>query len=501
MAIKDKDYESSFVIPEPKGVYQAQGDTNANVSYAYIAENIRTERGLLATAYGTTNKLPALGYAVETLERFYRRNRPDDPEVYVAAANGMILTYTSGDDAWIERRIGFTSNRWSCVTYEAVRNGDTVDILIMSNASDGMIAVYGDDLSVEEKPIIVMNGEDVTYSNLKFAQLGRYAERIWGIGDSRYPDSIFYSKPYNPFDWNPDTDVPEQGGGVVNHPTWDGESFVAITPFGGYLIASKQSTLYEVRGTDPSNFQISAAYGTDGPMYGTTIGVDRTLMLFLSRAGIGMYNGSTLSLLSKNALYETMDRRVPGLEQLATACVCNHVYYLALAVQEDDDPEVTSNNTVIEFDTLRSTFMIRKGLNIKDFFTINGEIYCTLAEEPYRIVKYNDSESVTYSGTIIHSVWETPWLDLGKRVMKRDFVVRFTAEADQDDVPINVSILTDTRLKMRSVMLQRHRKDFRLKIQNKGVRVKLRIESGKRAAGWRIFGGVQVEYTYDQLQR
>ena len=50
MAIKDSSYEGSFSIPMPKGVYQAEGDTNVRLDYAYLAENVRTERGLLATS-------------------------------------------------------------------------------------------------------------------------------------------------------------------------------------------------------------------------------------------------------------------------------------------------------------------------------------------------------------------------------------------------------------------------------------------------------------------
>ena len=135
--------KGSFQIPVPKGVYQAAGDTNVNADYAYIAENMRTERGLLATSYGTSRAFPALGHPIETLTRFYRRNRPDDPEVFVAAANGSIYTYTMGTEAWVERASGYASDNWSYVTYETQENGETVDTLIMSNAYDGMIAIYG----------------------------------------------------------------------------------------------------------------------------------------------------------------------------------------------------------------------------------------------------------------------------------------------------------------------------------------------------------------------
>ena len=134
-------YSGSFQIPTPKGVYQAAGDTNMDADYAYRAVNMRTERGLLATGYGTSRAFPALGAPIETLTRFYRRSRPDDPDVFVAGAGGAIYTYTMGTEGWVMRGEGFLSSRWSSVTYEAVQDGETVDILIMSNDRDGMIVI------------------------------------------------------------------------------------------------------------------------------------------------------------------------------------------------------------------------------------------------------------------------------------------------------------------------------------------------------------------------
>ena len=238
MAIKDSTYAGRFTIPTPKGVYQAAGDTNVNADYAYKAENMRTERGLLATSCGTSRAFPSLGYPIETLERFHRRSRPDDPDVFVAGAGGCVYTYTMGTEGWIQRADGFEGNRWSCVTYEAVENGETVDILIMSNAQDGMIAVYGSDLRVERKALTI--GDD--YAEVRFAVLGRYAERIWGTGAPGYPDNIFYSRPYDPFNWTDVPETPELGGGMIQQPTWDGDAFLSIVPFGGYLLAVKPHT-------------------------------------------------------------------------------------------------------------------------------------------------------------------------------------------------------------------------------------------------------------------
>jgi hypothetical protein len=493
--VYDKGYSGSFTIPTPKGVYQAAGDTNVNADYAYRAENMRTERGLLATAYGTSRAFPALGHPIETLTRFYRRNRPEDPEVFVAAANGAIYTYTLGTEAWVERGSGFSANDWSYVTYETSEDGQTIDLLLMSNAHDGMIAIHGSDLHVERKALTL--GDE--YAEVKFGVLGRHAERIWGSGVIDMPDSIFYSRPYDPFDWTDVPETPELGGGMINQPTWDGDEFIALRPFGGYLLAIKRNTVFEIRGTDPSSFTITEAYGTDGPVQDKTVVVDRLRTFFLSQTGIGMYDGSTLSLLAKNALYETMRMRMEGQQKAATACVCDHVYYLALCIKENEGDVLAENNAVIEFDAERGTFMVRKGIRVKDFYALGGKVYFTQADAPYEVLLYNDPKSGSYLGVPMRSVWETPWLDLGKSLKKSDFTLRFTADADDDDVPVDIMIITDKREKLKTVLIQSDRRDYKVSIKNSGVRVKLRIESGAKPAGWRIYGGVQVEYSMDEV--
>lgn len=494
MAIRDSSYEGSFSIPTPKGVYQAAGDTNVNINYAYRAQNMRTERGLLATAYGTKRAFPSVGAPVGTLARFYRRTRPDDPEVYVAAAGGGLYTYTMGTAGWVLRMGGLSSDTWSYVTYEAAVDGQTVDVMILSNAQDGMVAIYGSDLHAQKKPLAI--GDD--FADVKFAVLSRHAERIWGTGAPGYPDSIFYSKPYNPFDWTADTDTPQLGGGVIMQPSWDGDAFLALIPFGGYLLAAKRSTVYEIRGTDPSTYTIQSAYGTDGPVQARTICADGMSVLYLSGGGMGLYDGSEVKLLARDALAETMRMQMRGMQGTATACICEHIYYLALCVMEQEGDVVTENNCVIEFDIARGTFMLRSGLRVKDFYALDGKVYFSQADAPYDIWRYNDPDSATMLDAPIQSLWETPWLDLGKAYVKRDFVLRFTADADGDGVPLVIELETERRTRQKAVMLSRRRTDYRVKLQSAGTRVKLRIGSTERPAGWRIYGGIQVEYSIDE---
>lgn len=516
LSASQSNYSGRFAIPAPKGIWQAAGDTNIDAGYAYRAENIRTEHGLLASAHGTSAAFacPEPGVKIETFTRFYRRSKRDesgDPEgdaanVYVACGGGNIYTITRAggwircvpyDAAGSEMTTPFMCDKWSCVTYEETEDGETIDILILSNAKDGMYVIRGTEggLSrVERRKLNIGSGSQ----EVRFAVLGRYAERIWGTGDEKHPDTVFYSRPYSPFDWTAAEDsVAETGGGEIAIPTWDGDSFISLNTFGGYLLAVKRNSVFEIRGTDPSTFAVHETYGTDGPVQGATVCVDRLGMYYLSREGLGMYDGTAIQLMGRDALHEIMSARMEDSQDEATACMCSHVYYLALAVREGDFP-VAENNMVVEFDTERGTFMIRTGIRVKDFYALDGRVYYTDAQSPNQIMLYSDPGARGYDGLPMQCLWETTWLDLGKSLVKRDFVLRFTAEADEKDLPLELTIVTERREKTKKILLADRRRDYRVKIQNAGRRVKLRIRSGDRAAGWRMTGGMEVEYTFDE---
>lgn len=482
-----------YVFAQARGIHQAAGDTNGRLAYAYHAENMSTARGMLSTAKGTRRAFPALGAPIETLECFHRRSRPDDPDVLVAAAGGCIYTYTAGAQGWVKRGEGFLSNRWSCVTYETVENGATVDLLLMTNEKDGMATVMGSDLRVERKPLHLGNGE----AEIRFAVLARHAERIFATGAEGYPDSVFYSRPYDPFDWTAAEETPELGGGVIDQPSWDGDAFLALIPFGGYLLAAKRHTVYEIRGTDPSNFVITTAYGTDGPVQTRSICADRTTVYYLTRGGLGSYDGTSTALTARDALHEIFDRLDESGQKTATACVCDHVYYLALAVKNDEADAVMENNAVIEYDTVRGTFMLRRGLRVKDFYVMGGDIYYTDADAPNEVLAYADARSSGYMGKPMRCLWETPWTELNRAEKKRDFELVFTAEADADDVPLDLRLETERGERRRTILLQRRRKNYRVRLAGSGVRVKLRL-SAESAAGWRILGRIAMEYSMDE---
>ena len=111
-----------------------------------------------------------------------------------------------------------------------------------------------------------------------------------------------------------------------------------------------------------------ATCGTDCPIQARTICTDGLRMLYLSQQGIGLYDGSQARLLARDALEKTLRLRDARMADKATACVCGHVYHLALCLKESAGDEPQENNAAVEYDMERGTFMLRRGLRVKDFW-------------------------------------------------------------------------------------------------------------------------------------
>lgn len=490
-------YESQIAISQFEGVNQSGGDASVPLHFAFKAENMHTERGILERAGGYEAFMPPVGASIGTLARFYRRNHEpeEDREVYVAATMDGVYTWTEGSEAWIKRypEKGVPQkDTWAHVAYETVRNGETVDVLLMTNNADGIVILYGDTLEASKLSIkLGENGKE-----LKFAVLERHSERIWGTGIEDEPDNLYYSRPYDLLNWEPDEDAPEMGGGMIQQPTWDGDHFVSLKRFGAYLMACKRKSLYIIRGTDPSTYSIEECYGNDAPAAAQTVAVDGTSMIYLSQNGIGIYDGNSAQLLAKNAIYETMSMRTTFSERTACACIARHVYYLALPIRTNiDDTHTNTNNAIIEYDMLRGTFMLRTGIAVKSFLATGGKVYFTSVDTPYQVYRMGGDNG--YNHSPIKAFWETGYFDLGgKNIIKSAFTVRFFAQGEIGTV-LTITITTDKKEKVKTVSLTESGKMHKVRIPNRGRRFKMRIAS-EGVQKWSITGGVQVQFSIDE---
>ncbi len=455
-----------------RGLWQARGDSDVPEGCAFDAHDVSTRRGALAAAPGFAAFLPPIraddgAYRpIGTLQRLFRRAQQD--QIFVACTLDGIFTCEGPEAGWTCRLPGpLFSDRWACVAYET----GGVDVLILTNAQDGMIALYGDDLRVER-----------IQTPARFAVLGRHAERIFAAGVEGEPDSLYYSRPYDPFDWSPDEQNPEMGGGVIRQPSWDGDRFVALQPLGAYLLALKTRSIYQLRGADPSSFVITPAYGADAPDAPDTVAVDGAAMFYLSGGEIALYDGVCARLLAKDALCDALDG---ASFQNACAVQHGHVYYLALALAGSGH-----NDAVIEYDILRETFMLRRGICVRAFLQGADGVYFTSSLDPCRVYRYG----VTYGhdGLPVSFAWTTGWLGGDAQRKRKDgFLVRFFAQGEEG-LCLRLALQTERGRIERAVCLHPQGRAYCLRFPLRGVRFRLCL-SGQDARFWRIPGGFELQ--------
>jgi hypothetical protein len=487
------------------GIDQSAGAHNVNMNVAYDAANCNTEHGVLSPAKGYQPVYPSLPAPIVTLCSFYRRNieAEEDRRVLVAATATTLYAILEGGSAWTTLMTGLQSGEWSYVTYETLKNDQTVDVLILSNPLDGVVVVYGDDLTAEAKSDLP-----------KFAVLERHAERIWGIGVPGEPDNLYYSKPFNPFDWGYEFDpvdgttpLPESSGGVIQWPTWDGDKFVAIKRFSNNLLAFKERSAFYVRGLTAGEFAVVEAYGSDGVMAPETIVTDGPAAYYLSEGGFGAYDGFNAQLLDNDRLYNVFSMVGASAPQLACAVVSRHVVYLSLPVKMETEEvtiggvtsihwvEPTRNNLLVEYDTRRRTYMIRTGIQADAMHNHGGRLLFTSGDNPYQVFEITGT---AYNDEPIPVKWESAWQDLGaKNAVKSGFVVHITGFQSEAEQQITLGIETERKKKTKDILLSPGYKKTKFKLNNIGRRFRFFIEADS-TVNWQLAGGVQIEMEIDE---
>ena len=213
--------------------------------------------------------------------------------------------------------------------------------------------------------MICVRGDTMTASLVqtpkKFGVITRYAERIWGGAITGDPDLLAYSAPFDPFDWSQNDDAPEDGAGDVMQPSWDGDSFTALTPFGDQLVALKRTRVWRILGTNPGEYAFKEQYGGGAP-FSATVAVDGMRILMLGRQGVLCYDGESVIPFQQTFAKGVFARMNRSALDNAVACMWRNTYYLALPLDE-----ATANNAVLMYNTEEQTWLLRDDVSVESF--------------------------------------------------------------------------------------------------------------------------------------
>ncbi len=465
-------YETSATLESFRGLMEDGDGRNLSLKYAVQCDNCETTGGYLQPMKDGAPAFTTLPAPIGTLATLYRRYHPTDAEkeVLVAVAGGKLYVKHLGyTDAWVEKKTGLLSDVFDYVAYEKTQDGDDAptDILLLSNARDGMLCLWGDDLRVTE-----------VATPYKFGVLARHAERIWGSGITDAPDTLCYCTPYDPFDWEQNNDSPADGGGEILQPSWDGDSFVALRTYGQYLLCFKRQRVWCVMGLNPGEYYLKEQFG-GGVTAENTACVDGSKVYMLGDEGLLVYDGLEVQPFRQQAVRLTYDRVTRAAAQNACACLYKGKLLLALPVDGS-----VRNNLVLEYRVSDQSFNVRTGLTVKALLPCRDQLLYTSDETPGQVYRYG-------AGRTMACEWISGWQDLGaKNVQKSNFVIYLTAGTDGGACQLTIGIETERKYKSKLVLL-RDGVPRRVSISNRGRWFRLRIAS-EPDEQYALHGGVQM---------
>lgn len=480
-------YNATSVIPQFKGLMQYGDGINGNPCYAVEARNVETKGGVLQPAAACELLAPQLTAPIETLARLYRRwyTGLDSKEVLVAASGGKLYYMLPGASAWTQLAMptgvsSYTSNRWSWVSYEINPEGSdtSVDVLLLSNAVDGMVMVRGDNLTAS-----------LVDTPKKFGVIERYAERIWGGAITDDPDMLVYSAPYDPTDWEANAEHPEDGAGDITQPSWDGDSFTALRAFGNQLIAFKRNRVWRILGTDPGEYTFKEQYG-GGAAYEGTIAVDNEQILMLNARGPEAYDGLSVTPFQQEYCRDVWNRMNPNKVAGAAAVLWHNRYYCAIPLGNSQ-----INNAVVIYNPMDGTWLLRDDLSIERFLGTEDKLYFTSSTTPGRIWLWKE-DSWEVGATSAAVKWVTPWNDLGsKSLSEGGFDIYILCEV-KEPVQFKVSLETEKRVKTKMKIISPpavgEQRQTRIHFNGYGRRFRLIFETDANTPQWRLISGVLI---------
>lgn len=505
---KFHDYDADVFISAFAGLHQYGDGMGGDVRFAVDEKNVETPAGVLQPAAAPEILNYSFSSKIETLAHLYRRwysGTGDKDVLFAATAGKLYYLIESSQQGWQQLAFptgvtAYQSNVWSWVAYEINPEGSTasVDVLLMSNAKDGMIMIRGDNFSVE-----------AVETPKKFGVIERYAERIWGGAIDDDPDMLVYSAPFDPTDWksrNDDPDPndpwqeegePEDGAGDLTQPSWDGDSFTALRAFGSQLIAFKRTRVWRILGVYPGEYTFKEQYGGGAP-YFNTIAVDTERILMMDKDGLNTYDGLAVTPSSRaqiEELWRTVNKA--ALDQMCAA-LYKQRYYVAFPVGTS-----TVNNAMLIFDFRDGTVLYYTDISIESFLAAEDSLYATSSTLPGKIMRIRYDSWALGEANTNPTKWVTPWMDFGyKSIKKGGFELYFTPEVQDTAVTLIFSVQTEKKTKTKQFTVQplsatertagKNHQQKRLHFGGTGRRFRVIIETSGSSAPWRLIGGLQM---------
>jgi len=388
-----------------------------------------------------------------------------------------------------------------------------VQCVFMSNEDDGMYRIRLDNMVCEKIDTPV-----------NFTWIEYYAERLWGCSYIDRSDSIFYSTPYKPSDFDQNEDIPEDGGGEIVLPNFDGDDFHGVKRMGDHLYAFKRNRIYRLSGTDPASWVLQEQFGV-GTKFMRSLCVYEEKMYMVTEDGLAVYDGAVVAPILRDLTNQfwkevfkknmrdtnaMIDERQPGI----CANIIDGKYCVAYRRKATVDAEDMTNNELLVYDLHTGNVMIYRDIMIDDFakgtpiilthgMHIEEGTTNHIIDMIPRMLWLDGSWELGKTNGLAMK-WVSPWVDFGYRtVQKGGFDMYILPEVQSTAVTLKFSIQTEKKTKTKSYTVQpltsaeiaagKKHKQKKLHFGGSGRRFRLIIETAAgNTAPWRLVGGIHM---------
>lgn len=382
-----------FSIPTFKGYNQAVDESQLDPGSTQNAQNFICRNGILEVTLGNTKYvLPAVPGGIETLMSFFK-NQADGTVVKTLLAASPTTIYKWTGTVWTAIKTGLTSGRFSFINYQS----GLTEMIILSNGVDAMFKWDGTTFAD-------LGGTPYTP---KGTSISLHYERVWVTGDKAAPNMVYFSKDLNPEFWAAtDPSAPDPlavAGGEIDIPTFDGGVNIGLSTIFDNVVIFKTYSLWKIVGTYPGEYQQIHIHSANGAIAERSI-VDGSLQCyFLAMDGVYTYDGVKAYPIS-SPIKDIIKAMNATYRDKAVGVFYDNRYILAIP-----EGASTENNTVIEYDTLTQTWIIKRGFNVNDFLVYNDTLL--FSNDAGYVLEYDKGND--FNGTAIVAYWDTPRTTLG----------------------------------------------------------------------------------------
>lgn len=472
------DYETNLVLRTFGGLDQSKEPESISYYDSPDAINMDTSYGGLATAKGFKHlDLPEIQGGIKSLGKFY--NRQLDKSWIIAANNDAIYAYENHTGGlWLDNEEAKTSGtEWTEIgsAQEGFAGfGDEIDflnyqykdydILLMADGKNEIFAWSG----VGKIDYAVVTPPE-TGLVMKLRHIELNYERVWGAGIPGHEDTLYWSRQYNYRNWLPDADDPDEGGGYVEIPTWDGGEIRMIKQLFNDIIVFKDYNMYKVSGSYPGEYYVAKVTGVEGPIAARTVVEYGNTVYFLSKHGLCQYDGIQCKDTLDWRWRKWFERLNDNYATKACSIIFGHMMYIAMPIYDSE-----TNNLIIEYNFRTNTVMARTGINVNHW--LEFEDHLLFSNDSGMIYEYGVGD--TYDGEPIDAYWKTGNLNMGSSSNTGDRTTKQLGELTcYGSGRCHITTTADHKTKQCEIFMKDWRKRTRKRLNVRGRRFQITFAS------------------------